>query len=37
MAALLGGQVNLLQAGTPRAAAGGLIARSMLQALTSRK
>jgi hypothetical protein len=37
MAALLGGQVSLLQAGTPRAAAGGLIARSMLQALTSRK
>jgi hypothetical protein len=34
--ALMGGQVNPLQAGTPRAAAGGLIARSILQALTSR-
>ena len=34
---LLGGQVNPLQAGTPRAAAGGLIARSVLQALTGKK
>jgi hypothetical protein len=34
--ALMGGQVNPLQAGTPRAAAGGLIAQSILQALTSR-
>jgi hypothetical protein len=34
--ALTGGQVNPLQAGTPRAAAGGLIAQSILKALTSR-
>jgi hypothetical protein len=34
--ALMGGQVNPLQAGTPRAAAGGLVAQSILQALTSR-
>jgi hypothetical protein len=34
--ALMGGQVNPLQAGTPRAAAGGLIAQSILQGLTSR-
>ncbi len=34
---LLGGQVNPLQASTPRAAAGGLIARSILQALTGKK
>jgi hypothetical protein len=34
--ALMGGQVNPLQAGTPRAAAGGLIAQSILKALTSR-
>ena len=33
IAALIGGQVNPLQAGTPRAAAGSLIAQSMLQAL----
>jgi hypothetical protein len=31
--ALMGGRVNPLQAGTPRAAAGGLIAKSILQAL----
>jgi hypothetical protein len=37
IAALMGGQVNPLQAGTPRAAAGSLIAQSMLQALTSRR
>lgn len=35
--ALMGGQVNPLQTGTPRAAAGGLIAQSLLQALTSRR
>jgi len=35
--ALTGGQVNPLQAGNPRAAAGGLIAQSILQALTSRR
>jgi hypothetical protein len=33
MGALMGGQVNPLQAGTPRAAAGGLIAQSILRAL----
>jgi hypothetical protein len=33
MGALTGGQANPLQAGTPRAAAGGLIAQSILQAL----
>lgn len=37
MGVLMGGQVNPLQAGTPRAAAGGLIAQSMLQALTGRR
>jgi hypothetical protein len=36
MGALMGGQVNPLQAGTPRAAAGGLIAQSILQALAGR-
>jgi hypothetical protein len=36
MGALTGGQVNPLQAGTPRAAAGGLIAQSLLQALAGR-
>jgi hypothetical protein len=35
MSALMGGQVNPLQAGTPRAAAGGLMAQSILQALAS--
>jgi hypothetical protein len=35
--ALMGGQVNPLQAGTPRAAAGGLIAQSILKALTGRR
>ena len=35
--ALTSGQVNPLQAGNPRAAAGGLIAQSILQALTSRR
>lgn len=34
---LMGGQTNPLQAGTPRAAAGGMIAQSMLQALVSRR
>jgi hypothetical protein len=33
MGALIGGQANPLQAGTPRAAAGGLIAQSILRAL----
>jgi hypothetical protein len=33
MGALMGGQANPLQAGTPRAAAGGLIAQSILRAL----
>jgi hypothetical protein len=33
MGALMGGEVNPLQAGTPRAAAGGLIAQSILQAI----
>ncbi len=37
MGALMGGQVNPLQAGTPRAAAGGLVAQSILQALTNRR
>jgi len=37
IAALMGGQVNPLQAGTPRAAAGSLIAQSMLQALDGRR
>jgi hypothetical protein len=37
IAALMGGQVNPLQAGTPRAAAGSLIAQSMLQALAGRR
>ena len=36
MSALTGGQMNPLQAGTPRAAAGGLIAQSILQALATR-
>jgi hypothetical protein len=35
--ALMGGQVNPLQANTPRTAAGGLIAQSLLQALTGRR
>jgi hypothetical protein len=35
MSALMGGQVNPLQAGTPRAAAGGLMAQSILQALAT--
>jgi hypothetical protein len=34
--ALMSGQVNPLQAGTPRAAAGGLVAQSILKALTGR-
>jgi hypothetical protein len=34
--AIMGGQVNPLQAGTPRAAAGGLVAQSILKALTGR-
>jgi hypothetical protein len=38
MSALAGGQVNPLQAGSPQAAAGGLIAQSLLQtALGGRK
>jgi len=37
MSALMGGQVNPLQAGTPRAAAGGLMAQSILQALATRR
>ena len=37
MGALMGGQVNPLQANTPRTAAGGLIAQSLLQALTGRR
>ena len=36
MGALMGGQMNPLQAGTPRAAAGGLVAQSILQALVGR-
>jgi hypothetical protein len=35
--ALMGGQMNPLQAGTPRAAAGGLVAQSILQALATRR
>ena len=35
--ALMGGQMNPLQAGTPRAAAGGLIAQSILQTLATRR
>jgi hypothetical protein len=35
--ALMGGQMNPLQTGTPRAAAGGLIAQSILQALAVRR
>ena len=34
---LMGGQMNPLQAGTPRAAAGGLIAQSILQALATQR
>jgi len=34
---LLGGQANPLQVGSPRAAAGGLIAQSILQALAGRR
>jgi hypothetical protein len=37
MNALLGGQMNPLQARTARSAAGGLVAQSMLQALASRR
>jgi hypothetical protein len=37
MGALIGGQANPLQAGTPRAAAGGLIGQSILQALMGRR
>ena len=37
MSALAGGQTNPLQAGTPRAAAGGLIAQSILQALATQR
>jgi len=37
MSALMGGQVNPLQAGTSRAAAGGLMAQSILQALATRR
>jgi hypothetical protein len=37
MSALMGGRVNPLQAGTPRAAAGSLVAQSMLQALAGRR
>jgi len=37
MGALMGGQVNPLQANTPRAAAGGLVAQSILQALATRR
>jgi hypothetical protein len=37
MAALTGGQVNPLQARTPRAAAGGLVAQSLLKAITGRR
>jgi hypothetical protein len=35
MSALMGGQMNPLQAGTPRTAAGGLMAQSILQALAT--
>ena len=37
MSALMGGQVNPLQAGTPRTAAGGLVAQSILQALATQR
>lgn len=37
MSALMGGQVNPLQANTPRAAAGGVVAQSILQALATRR
>jgi hypothetical protein len=37
VSALMGGQMNPLQAGTPRGAAGGLVAQSMLQALATRR
>lgn len=37
MSALMGGRVNPLQAGTPRAAAGSLVAQSILQALAGRR
>ena len=37
MSALMGGQTNPLQAGTPRTAAGGLMAQSILQALATRR
>jgi hypothetical protein len=37
MSALMGGQMNPLQASTPRAAAGGLMAQSILQALATRR
>ena len=37
MSALMGGQVNPLQANTPRTAAGGLVAQSILQALATRR
>lgn len=35
--ALMGGQVNPLQAGNPRTAAGSLIAQSILQALAGKR
>jgi hypothetical protein len=37
MSALMGGQMNPLQANTPRTAAGGLMAQSILQALATRR
>ena len=37
MSALMGGQMNPLQTGTPRAAAGGLIAQSILQTLATQR
>jgi hypothetical protein len=37
MSALMGGQVNPLQANTPRTAAGGLVAQSILQALATQR
>jgi hypothetical protein len=37
MTALAGGQVNPLQAGSPQAAAGGLLAQGLLQAALGRK
>jgi hypothetical protein len=37
MSALMGGQVNPLQANTPRTAAGGLMAQSILQALATQR